>query len=493
MTDRSIAEHPSTGSDSTPWLLAICGLVAIALIAAAWIKGGYIDEYWTISFVDSTVPLRHAFEAWSMETGHAVGFYALGRLGDLALPPDLFVRRLSNLIYFAFALAVAWFGGRKERSFDLLYVATVAASPYVVERFAEYRAIFLALMLVAMLVLRVLAAVLDARVTRPNVALILLLMIALGLADYPTSIAGMALFGAWGLFALMDRDWKAFSASTGAIAACILTIAASIANAARFKIYPSPYFESFTALIGDLAVVIATGVLPCLAMVGLALVQVRRERLSFLRAATETPFLRVLLLALAFTIVGLFLFNAITHSLIRRQIFGIVPLVVAYLTALSFPHLRARPLTFGLIAANLVVSAGGMALALKTKPYFYIYGPDMAQAQRSCPSLPIYAVLPEKIVGTPDNRFPMKDQVAIGYDDVADRFGLRVRHDQPKNWIDPKCGAMVWSEYLWLNAPPTPEFVASKLGLEGDPQALRSAKVEYIDQSMLMRVPPPKD
>jgi hypothetical protein len=113
----------------------------------------------------------------------------------------------------------------------------------------------------------------------------------------------------------------------------------------------------------------------------------------------------------------------------------------------------------------------------------------MAQAQQSCPTLPIYAVLPENIVGTRDNRFPMPDQVAIGYRDVTDRYDLRVRTAVPRDWVDPRCGAIIWSEYLWLNAPPTPQLIAGKLGL--DPRSLRGVTIEYVDQSMLMRVPPP--
>jgi hypothetical protein len=52
----------------TRWTLVLSGFVALALIAGA------------------------RFEAWSSETGYAVGFYALDRVGDMMLPPDLFAR-----------------------------------------------------------------------------------------------------------------------------------------------------------------------------------------------------------------------------------------------------------------------------------------------------------------------------------------------------------------------------------------------------------------
>jgi hypothetical protein len=319
--------------------------------------------------------------------------------------------------------------------------------------------------------------------------LIAALMAALALADYPLAISGLALCGAWGLFAAIDRDWRSAVVAGAGIATAMITVAASLANAARYPIYPSPYFQPFAGLVRDLAVVNGTALLPCVAMLGLALVQIRRERLPLRGASAGTPWLRILILATVLTAAALIVVNAATHSLIRRQIFGIVPLVVAWLVELSLPHLKRRPLTVVLIGVNLLAVAAGTALALQWKPYFDRFAPRMAQAQQSCPTLPIYAVLPENIVGTRDNRFPMPDQVAIGYRDVTDRYDLRVRTAVPRDWVDPRCGAIIWSEYLWLNAPPTPQLIAGKLGL--DPRSLRGVTIEYVDQSMLMRVPPP--
>jgi hypothetical protein len=252
---------------------------------------------------------------------------------------------------------------------------------------------------------------------------------------------------------------------------------------------PSPYFEAFPNLLGDIAVVIATAALPCAAMLGLAIIAIRREKVPIVGTMFGTPLLRISFFAVVLTITGFLIINAATHSLIRRQIFGIVPLVVAYLTAFALPHLRVRGLTFALIAANVVIASAGTALTLKSKRNFERFGAQMAEAQRGCPSLPIYAVRPEMIAGTPENPFPyIKDQVEIGYEWVGRSYGLRLRHDIPRDWIDPRCGAIVWSEFLWLRAPPTPQSIAGKLGL-ADRHRLGSATIQYVDRSMLMRVP----
>ena len=479
------------------WWLALCGLVTLAMIAAAWMKGGYMDEYYTFSFAKSSVALPRAFEAWSRDSGHPVGFYALSRIGDLVLPADVFVRRLSNLLYFALALVVAWSSGKGHRSFGSLYLASLAAGPYVIERFAEYRSTFLGLMIIAIIVIRLRVA-LGQPERRSNFLLIALLAAWLGFIDYPLALTGIALCAAWAMIAAKARDWSAVWGAAAAGAACIVVIAASILNGARFRHLANPYFETFPDLVRDLAVVGVTAVVPCLAMLVIALIGVRRERAPILRAATRSQFSHLLLLALIYTTVGLILVNADTHSMIRRQIFGIVPLLAAYLTEMSLPYLRPRPVTIALIGANLVAVSAASAAALTTKRNFDRYGPQIARAQRSCATLPVYAILPEKLIGRRDNRFHMPDQFAEGLTDVAHRYRFRIRMDVPqRGWIDRACGAMFWTEAAWLDEPPTPQSITSKLGLQIDPRTLQAAKLEWVDQdsrkqySMLMRIPAP--
>lgn len=479
------------------WWLPVCGLVAIAMIAAARIKGGYIDEYYSISFAEATVPLRRAFDAWSKDP-HPIGFYAIGRLEDLVLPPDLFVRRLTNLIYFGMALFVAWSCGKRQRAFGLIFLVSLAASPYIVERFAEYRATFLGLMIVAMIITR-LRLVADELGQGSGWSLVTLLMALLGLIDYPLAVPALALCAASTAIAAKVKEKRALLGAMIAGSACVATLVFSILNAHRFHVPYDPYFESFASLVRDLAIVTVTAITPCVVMVALALLQMRQDRPSVFEALAPTRFARILIIAILLTLVGFFLLNAATHALIRRQIFGIVPLIVAYLTEVSLPHLRARPTTIGLIAANVLIVSGASALALKTKRNFDRYGPEIARAQHACASLPVYGLLPEWIIHRHDNRFQMPDQYAIGLEDVANRRGFHIRLARPAGaWIDRKCGAFLWSEAMWLDGPPTTQFIASRLGLQLDPVLMKSAKIEWVDQeserhySMLIRVPRPQ-
>ena len=477
--------------------LPVCGLVAIAMIAAARIKGGYVDEYYSISFADSTVPLRQAFDAWSKDP-HPIGFYAIGRLEDLALPPDLFLRRLTNLIYFGLALFVAWSGGKGQRAFSLLFLVSLAASPYIVERFAEYRSTFPGLMIVAMIITR-LRLVADESGQRSSWLLIALLMAWLGLMDYPLAVPALALCAAWAVLAAKAKDKQALLGAMIAGSACVATLVFSIVNAERFHVPYDPYIESFASLVRDLAIVTLTAIIPCVVMVAFALLQMLQDRPSISEAFAPTRFARILIIAILLTFVGFFLLNAATHALIRRQTFGIVPLVVAYLTEVSLPHLRTRPFTVGFISANLLIVSGASAVALKSKRNFDRYGPEIAGAQHACASLPVYGLLPEWIIRRHDNRFHMPDQYAIGLEDVAHRRGFHIRLARPTGaWIDPKCGAFLWSEAMWLDRPPTIQFIASRLGFQLEPALMKSARMEWVDQeserhySMLIRVPRPQ-
>lgn len=480
-----------------PWWLAFCALVSIAMIAAAWIKGGYIDEYYSISFADSAVPFWKAFDAWSKDP-HPVGFYALDRVADLFLTRDLFIRRLTNLIYLVLALLVAWSAGKRQRSFGLLFIVSLAASPYIIERFAEYRSTFLGLMILAMVIIR-LRLVVDERGRRSGWSLIPLLTAWLGFVDYPIAVPALALCGAWAALALKERDNKALFGATISGGVCVAALGLSIFNAARFHVPYDPYFESFPALLRDLAVVTVTAVAPCVAMAALALLQVFRERVPMVKAIVPTPFAGMLLLAILLTLIGFFVLNAATHALIRRQILGIIPLVVAYLTEVSLPHLKPRPITVLVIGANILLVCAASAVTLKSKRNFDRFGPEIARAQQSCPSLAVYGLLPEWVIRRHDNRFQMPDQYAIGLEDVARRRGFQVRLARPSGaWIDSRCGALLWSEALWLDRPPTTEFLASRLGLRMDAASLQAAKLEWVDQesrrqySMLIRVPPPR-
>ena len=476
-------------SPSKSWLI-VCALLALVLIGAARLKGGYIDEYWTMSFADSSVPLQRAFQAWSMDTGHPIGFYVISRIGDLVLAPDIFIRRLANLLFFGLALLWAWAAGKRYRAFGLIYVTAVAASPYVVERFAEYRASFLVLMITSVIVIRM-RAIVDANVPRrSDFIAIALLMAALGLSDYPVAIAGLALCGALALLSLLQRDRSIFMLAAGGIAACLLVVALSVANAARFPMYASPYHQSFAGLARDLAVVLVTAALPCIVIASLALFHLVRAPVSALQLITRDRFNQLLIVSLALMLLSFILINGATHGLIRRQLFGVIPIAIALLLNLSWPYFRLRPAILGMIALNILGVSAATAYYLKSKVNFDRFGEQMAQAQRACPTLPIYAVLPDRITGNTTNPFPIPNQVALGFRDVARRHGFKIRGDFPTAWIDPQCGAIIWSEYLWMSGKPSPQQLARKLGLEES--LLATATTEYVDQSLLMRVAPPR-
>lgn len=468
------------------WLL-VSVLIAIVLVAAARVKGGYVDEYWTLGFAHSALPLKQAFQAWSIDTPHPIGFYAISRVGDLFLAPDIFVRRLTNLLFFGFAILCAWRAPKEARSFDLGYIATVAASPYLVERFAEYRAGFLALMITAVLVLRIRGIAESGGAKTKDAVAISAVMAALGITDYPIAITGMALCGALGLMSLWRRDYRTFLVAAAGISACILLVAFSLANAARFPMAPSPYFQSWPGLGRDLLVVLVTAALPCAVMIVMAVIRFGRS-LSRQDALPHYRFPQLLALSLVLMLVAIVIINGATHSLIRRQLFGLIPLAVALILSLCWPYFRQRTASIALVALNLLAVSGAAAYDLKSKPYFDRFGERMARAQGACPTLPIYAILPDRITGNRTNPYPIPNQVELGFADVARRHHFNVRYDVPARWIDPTCGAIIWSEYLWMDSRPTPELIERQLGL-GE-QMSAGTTVEYVNQSLMMRVPP---
>ena len=487
-------EKADSGRENWP-LALLLGIVG-CLVVAASIKGGSLDEYWTIAFADPRTPLRAAFLDWSADKGHPVGFYALNRLLAPIFPAEIFWRRLANLLYFLPLIAISLGSNRRDRVFELLFIAVMAASPYFIERFAENRATFLALVLVATMVLlarrRILAPGLQ-----PSTTLYLALLSAmLAVTDYPVALAGGGLLGAWLIDSLFRRDPGAAVAPFTGLAILGGIGLVSMLNSSRVDL-PSPYYQPFSGLILDTAAVVATVFLPVAALLAIAAFRQARAGMAPRRAIAwlaDNRFAWAMVVALALTSVAFLLVNAATHALIRRQLFGLIPLEAALLVELSLWRMRASDIA--LVASCILLVAVGSAAALIRKPSFERYAFDMHSAQQACPSLMIYAVHPDRLTPSSHlfNRFPSTaDPFFTGYEKVADAYDFQL---QPTAIgmplpVDPSCGVLVWIEGAYIVGSPTPEWIARRAGLDADPATLSRATVRYAGHSLLMIVPPP--
>jgi hypothetical protein len=488
------AEGPDHDPNAFAWITFFC-LLACIYVAAALVRGRFLDEFWTVGYADARVPFRLLFDDWSADSGHPITFNLLNLLLAPLVPAGVVAGRLLNLVYLAAAILAAWFYDRGGRRFGLLFCGALASSYFVIERFSQFRATFLALMVLAVIVIAVRKVLETARPQFGDGLVLMLLCGALGLIEYPVSIGALALCGALGLISLLSRNWRQVMVAVESGVAGLAAIFMSLANASRFPLLPPPYWQTMRGLSFDLAQIAATAQLPCLALIVLFVIQMRRTDRPWAKVLVATEFRRCIALAICLTLIGYVVVNAATHALVKRHLLAIIPLLIALPVDVVAQDLHWTGKSRVLVLISLLIAALLSLVPLRSKLDFDRYGRTLASAQKSCPSLPIYALLPEQIShlgkGMP-LPYPI-DARQMGYDQVARDYGFRLSslgNAAPR--IDSDCGASIWSETLWIDRPLTPALVYERVGIKANPQTLAHTQFFYASNSLLMRVPAAK-
>lgn len=464
--------------------LALVAALLLALVTAA-VKGNSLDEFWTLAFANSHVPWRTAFEAWTLDSGHPVGYYSFSRLLDPLLLDNILVRRLTNLIFIAALLVFCRI--RQQGGFAWFFAFILLAQPYLVERFAEYRATFGGLMCLAILLLGVRDAWqrerADWAMSVPGIALV-----AAMLLDYPVGLAGVATCAAWALAAFTTRRYGQSAVAAGSVIVGIVTMGLGLLNASRYPLLSPPYTESALAVVKDMAVMMAVAAAPlCLPIA--ANLAARRGKPLDVAAPERITFLTIAILALAMTFAGYFIINAVNHGMIRRQLIALSPLMVAVGCEVywrTFSRGNAFATSVAIVCPLLLAAC--TPFWLHTKTGFDTFGKQIAAAQRACPTLSIYGIKPADIGGAPypDPFTGIADPVEVGLPLTAETHGFRLA-GQPRK-IDPTCGAIVWTEFFRGPAP-APRQIAERAGIAATQQQLAGSRIAYVDLSFALMIP----
>lgn len=485
--------HDHWGGAKVGVWVGFFAVLACVYVASAAIRGRFLDEFWTVEFADPRIPFRLMFEDWSADTGHPIGFYLINRFISTMVSESVFIGRLLNLLYLAAAILTGWFYDKGGRNFGMMYCGVLASCYFVIERFTQFRSTFMGLMVLAVIVILV-RSLLERRRPKFSIAFALVAFAAtLGAFDYAVSIAALGLCGGLGLVAIGSRHWSQLIVAVAAGVANLLVIGASLMNSLRYPILAVPISQPMRGLAFDLALIIATAMVPSLALIALSLLPRRPVSRTWAELVVETPFRRCMLLATFVTLAAFVGINLVTHGLYRRQLFSIIPLIVALPVDVAAQHLKWTKTSTALVMSNLFVAALLAPIALRSKLDFDRHAPTMAREQKSCPSLPIYAVVPERIshMGGGYQMTHTRDSRQVAYEQVARDYGF---HLTPLGAIapriDPICGAMIWSETVWSPKPITAQFVYDQFGIRTTPAIMAQTQFDFVDSSLLMHVPP---
>lgn len=473
-------------------------LIALGHCVAVFLKGPNLDEYWTLFYTDPRFAVARAWRWWSADTGHPVGFYALTRLYTSVLPQSVTLGRLFNLVPMALFL---WFAltraGASSRAFGGLFAVVLLGGHVLIERFAEHRPFFPALMLLAMLVVVVQRGFADRRGAPALAWPAGILAVGVGLFDYPTFAAGFALLTAAVVCLLLaGRVGEAMRIGL-ATSAGIAAVGISIWNSLGYEMVEPAYRVSLVEYAKNLAVVGGTAVLANVALSYFALGGAMR----FLRGIEpskpfkdwpdEDKFALCLVLAILFTIAGYTMLNAVSHAMVKRQLFGVVPLIAALIANLSWRiRFEARDYALIVIASGLSVAVS--LSILHSQPNFNRFGSLFAAAQRQCPAYRVFAPDDAPLRGPPASMNARHRSVSLarGYQDVARTFGFRLEGRSAPRRFDAKCGGAIWMEHVWIDRGfSTAAPMAAGLGFTLTPRQAATARLERFGAAILVCVP----
>ena len=226
-------------------LLTTAATLLPLLIAPAVLKGGWIDEYWTIWMTKPDLSFSEAlWNRWLPDVGHPPLFNLIHWSLAHAVGDSLIVRRFVNLITLVVLLAPTLALMRPQLAphhFRLLILLSVLASPFVFAKFAESRAYFTDAIAVLALLLTLRELFVRVATSRIGPGLISWLAVVSLIAsnlDYTNAIVTHSLLGcsAVALWLMRRRRLAFIVAVVGVITAALLTLQLYIAVKLGFTV-----------------------------------------------------------------------------------------------------------------------------------------------------------------------------------------------------------------------------------------------------------------
>jgi hypothetical protein len=497
-------------------------LMAAVAIWAAWHRGPWLDEFWTLWLSRHDVPLADAVrERWLIDV-HPPFFTGLNWLVQTWAGDSIFSRRLMNFIpllaslLFAAALCKRY---PNTRNFIIVCVFMIATSPVFSYNMTEIRSYFtqiccmtsLIVCLYVMLTLDGAARIRDHRFLAAS--LFFLVLLALNI-HYVTTVVATSIVATSGLCMLVrrQRNWFFLLLSAGIVASVPLmawfitqtafldqisgTFWFHVTSPVAVKILLAQIAKSFGF---NLAVLIALGILVS------NLLQGRRDgggTVDHLRSEIDPPgagpghalFIIAMSAGLACAAVLLLAVNIKHPNLfVARYLSAIALTTIAVVAALIVNVVRQRRRLFGLLLNGAVIY--GVVVISHALDRGWDGAASAILAQKThCASSQIFATeYPATYV------VPNQDQVIDwAYQIEAARYGFPVHVLASHAHLDlsdgGRCPAMLWIDHIdWseLPQPVTLDAITKRLSIALPPGFLDSARMMLTGSGIVILGGPP--
>jgi hypothetical protein len=125
--------------------LTIIATSVVVSLTAAWTRGPWVDEFWSLWLTNTDIPWRAALQERWLPDVHPPLFSAVSRLVSGVFGDDLRLRRMQNLVPLVALLAFFTYVDRfwhRSRQFVVVFAVLCFGSYFATGYFAEYRSYF---------------------------------------------------------------------------------------------------------------------------------------------------------------------------------------------------------------------------------------------------------------------------------------------------------------------------------------------------------------
>lgn len=493
-------------------------LMAAVAFWAAWYRGPWLDEFWTLWLSKHDVPLADAVRnRWLIDV-HPPFFTGLNWLVQTWAGDSILIRRFMNFIPLLASLLLAAALCRRypnTRNFIIVCVFLIVTSPAFSYNMTEIRSYFTQICCMTSLIVCLYALMALDREERIRdhrflaVSLFCLILLSLNI-HYVTTVVATSIVATSGLCMLVRRQWNWFLLllSAGLVASVPLMawfitqtsfldqISGTFWIKVTFPVAVKTLIAQIVKSFGfNLAVLVSLGLLIS------GLLQRRRDdgaTVDHLRSEIDPPdvgpghtlFIIALSAGLACAAVLLLAVNIKhPHLFVARYLSAIALTAIAIVAALIVNIVRQRRLLFGLLLLN-----GALVYGVVVISHALDHGWDSAasviQAQKGqCTSSQIFAAeYPANYV------VPNQDQVIDwAYHLEAARYGFPVQVLKSRSRLDlsdgERCPAILWIDHIDWNELPQPvtlDAITKRLSIALPPRFLDSAHMMLTGSGILI-------
>ena len=499
----------------------LIGMVTLA-IWAAWLRGPWLDEFWTLWLSQHDLPLAETLrDRWLIDV-HPPFFVGLNWLAQPLIGDSILIRRLANFVplsmtlLFAAAICKRYY---RNRNFTTVFVIMALTSPIAAYNITEIRSYFtqicgmmsLIVCLHSMLMLEEGQRVQDNRLLA--LAACALIFLCLNL-HYVTAVVATSIVATSGLGLLVRRhkDWFWLLLAAGVFASMPL-VAWFVSQNAFLQQVSGTFWLIVSLPVAIKTLIVLIGKSFCLNFVIVAALFISvvgyfntrsRQRSSTnygggsLDPSTSPPDQKVFIAAMAFGFVTaslmLLLVNAHHPQIFAaRYLSSVAVTTVAIVAAIIAELVCRRRRIFSLFLLNGALIYGGAVISHGLDEGWDGAASFIRSQIKECGSLQVLAT-----VYRADYVVPNQEKVLDwAYREEAARFGFPIKVLPIGSKLDlsdgGNCQTALWIDHvIWSELPKvvTAEDIEKKLDVEIPPIVLRSARLFFSGSGIVILMGP---